>query len=236
MIDSDEITGAMQNRIINDTLLVPAQSTLKIPVSCTEHGRWHFKGEGKAAKRFVPSEYSANLSTRSVKSRAAFEDRRYQGEVWDSIDRFESRTEYRSNTSALHDSYENLKEKQNSYLKEFNLENGQNGAIFIVNGEFKGFELFYNPSIYRQYNEKLLRSYIIEAIVDKKSEDAIDRLELMKILEDISRSEYKSKKSIGLGDNLKFSNEIGSGSTLVYDDELIHLTFYKDLDDIGIKY
>ena len=47
---------------------------------------------------------------------------------------------------------------------------------------------------------------------------------------------YKSKKSIGLGDNLKFSNEIGSGSALVYDDELIHLTFYKDLDDIGIKY
>ena len=54
MIDSDEITGAMQNRIINDTLLVPAQSTLKIPVSCTEHGRWHFKGEGKAAKRNFP--------------------------------------------------------------------------------------------------------------------------------------------------------------------------------------
>ena len=234
LIDSDEITGAMQNRIINDSLLVPAQSSLKIPVSCTEHGRWRFKGNSVKEKRFAPSQYSANISTKRRKSKASFEERHYQGDVWDSIDRFESRADFRSSTSALHDSYENLKEKQDVYLNEFTLQKGQNGAIFIVNGELKGLELFYNPSIYKEYHEKLLRSYIIEAVVDKKNEDNIDRLELMRILENISRSESKSVKSIGLGDNLKFSNDFGSGSALVYEDELIHMTFYKDLDDIGI--
>ena len=234
LIDSDEITGAMQNRIINDTLLVPAQSSLKIPVSCTEHGRWHYKGESKHAKRFTPSLYTANHSTRSRKSRAAYEERNYQGEVWDSIDRFESRANYRSMTSALNDSYENLKDKQNDYLNEFKIVDGQNGVIFIVNGELKGLELFYNHSIYKEYHEKLCRSYIIEAIVDNEVEDDIDRLEIMRILEDISNSESKSAKSIGLGDNVKFSNDFGSGSGLVYENELIHLNFYKDLKDIGI--
>lgn len=233
LIDSDEITGAMQNRIINDTLLVPAESSLKIPVSCTEHGRWHFKGESKEAKRFAPSLYTANISTRSRKSRAAYEERHYQSDVWDSIDRFENRSEFRSTTSALNDSYENLKDKQNDYLNNFKIEDGQNGVIFIVNGELKGLELFYNHSIYKEYHEKLFRSYIIEAIVDNESADDVDRLEIMGILEDISNCESKSAKSIGLGDNVKFSNDFGSGSGLVYDDELIHLTFYKDLD-IGI--
>lgn len=232
LIDSDEITGAMQNRIMNDTLLVPAQSSLKIPVSCTEHGRWHYKGHNGAMKNFAPSLYSANLSTKRRKSRAGYEERHYQGEVWDSIDRFESRANYRSHTSALHDSYENLKEKQNDYLNEFKIEEGQNGVIFLVNDELKGLELFYNHSIYKEYHEKLFRSYIIEAIVDYESSEKIRRIEIMKILENISNCQFKSKKSIGLGDNLKFSNDFGSGSGLVYDDELIHMTFYKDLDDI----
>ena len=229
LIDGDEITGAMQNRIINDTLLIPAQSTLNIPVSCTEHGRWHTRGEGEASRTFKPSLYSANHSTRSRKSRASYEERDYQGEVWDSISEIESRSNFKSMTSALNDSYENLKDKQNDYLKKFNIEDGQNGVIFIVNGELKGLELFYNHSIYKQYHEKLCRSYIIEAIVEKKSVENIDRLELMKLLEKISDSEFKSKKSIGLGDNLKFSNDFGSGSGLVWEDELIHMTFFKDL-------
>ena len=234
LIDSDEITGAMQNRIINDSLLVPAQSSLKIPVSCTEHGRWHYRGHGKESERFEPSLYTANISTRSRKSRAAYEERHYQGDVWDSINEFESKADFRSATSALNDSYENLKEKQNDYLSQFDIQDGQNGIIFIVNGEFKGFELFYNHSIYKEYHEKLCRSYIIEAIVDNKSVDEANRSEIIKILENISKCESKSAKSIGLGDNLKFSNDYGSGSCLVYDDELIHMTFYKDLEDIGI--
>ena len=228
LIDGDEITGAMQNRIINDTLLIPAKSTINIPVSCTEHGRWHTKGEGAESRTFKPSLYSANHSTRSRKSRASYEERDYQGEVWDSISEFESRSNFKSMTSALNDSYENLKDKQNDYLSKFHIEDGQNGVIFIVNGEVKGLEFFYNHSIYKQYHEKLCRSYIIEAIVEKKSVDDIDRLELMKVLENISQSEFKSKKSIGLGDNLKFSNDFGSGSGLVWEDELIHMTFFKD--------
>ncbi len=218
----------MQNRIINDTLLIPAKSTINIPVSCTEHGRWHTKGEGAESRTFKPSLYSANHSTRSRKSRASYEERDYQGEVWDSISEFESRSNFKSMTSALNDSYENLKDKQNDYLSKFHIEDGQNGVIFIVNGEVKGLELFYNHSIYKEYHEKLCRSYIIEAIVEKKSVDDIDRLELMKVLENISQSEFKSKKSIGLGDNLKFSNDFGSGSGLVWEDELIHMTFFKD--------
>ena len=120
-------------------------------------------------------------------------------------------------------------------MNKFKIEDGQNGVIFIVNGELKGLELFYNHSIYKEYHEKLFRSYIIEAIVDNESADDVDRLEIMRILENISNCESKSAKSIGLGDNIKFSNDFGSGSGLVYDDELIHMTFYKDLD-IGISY
>ena len=38
IIDGEEVAGAKQNRIVNTSILVPAQATMLIPVSCTEQG------------------------------------------------------------------------------------------------------------------------------------------------------------------------------------------------------
>jgi hypothetical protein len=40
ILDGEELVGAKQNRIVNLTILVAAQQTLHIPVSCVEAGRW----------------------------------------------------------------------------------------------------------------------------------------------------------------------------------------------------
>ena len=42
ILDGEELVGAKQNRIVNTTILVQRNSTLVIPVSCVEHGRWSY--------------------------------------------------------------------------------------------------------------------------------------------------------------------------------------------------
>src|SRR3979409_1428059 len=40
--DGQQLIGAKQNRIVNMTVVVAANSTLPIPVSCVEQGRWGY--------------------------------------------------------------------------------------------------------------------------------------------------------------------------------------------------
>ena len=51
ILDGEELVGAKQNRIINVSILVPGKTTLEIPVSCVECGRWSYRGRDFRSKR-----------------------------------------------------------------------------------------------------------------------------------------------------------------------------------------
>jgi hypothetical protein len=205
---------------------------------------WHYHDEDywglknmTVKNAFESSDYIANSRTRTAKHQAIFEQRDFQSDVWSSISDLECDISFKSKTSALNDSYENLKSQQDDYLKHFKLQDNQCGLIAVVNNEIKGIEFFYTPSIYRQYHEKILRSYVIDEIADEKK--GIENLpndlekienEVRKVAEGISKSKFERSKGEGLGDNVRFSNKHGTGCALIYEDNIIHMPYFKNLD------
>ena len=224
LIDGEEVVGGDQNRLVNSTILVAPKSEMKIPVSCTERGRWDYKNE------FKNSDYIANYETRRAKMSASRLNMPVQNAVWGSIDSLEVLNEFSSPTSAMAESYENLKIDHNEFINAFSIEDNQNGVVIIINGEIKGFELLLNSEIYKEFHEKILKSYLIDA----KNENAtftINIDEIKSVLENAISSDFEKKESEGLEDAYEFENESGFGKLYSYKNEIIHWSYFKQIEE-----
>lgn len=224
LVDGEEIIGGDQNRIVNATILVGPQSEMKVPVNCTEHGRWGYKHE------FKHSNYMANYRTRSAKIRASISKTNEQNAVWNAIDDLEADRGFSSPTQAMSESYDNAKADLNEFLTAFEIVKGQSGIVVMVDGEIKGFEIFLNPDVYMQYHEKILKSYLIDAkINDSTFTIDIDTVksEIAKALE----SNVKKSKNNGLECRFDFENDEGLGTLYTYKEELIHMSYFMSPPD-----
>ena len=221
LVDGEEIIGGDQNRIVNATILIAPNSEEKIPVNCTEHGRWAYKSE------FKQSEYMANYRTRSAKEKAVRANMSGQQAVWDSINDLEVSRSFSSPTQAMSESYENLKVDLDEFISNFKAVDGQTGAVIIIDGEIKGFELFLNSQIYHEYHEKILKSYLIDTDIND-SIFTIDTDVARDLIVEALSVEYAAKKSNGLEEAFEFENSNGLGTAYIYKDELLHMSYFKN--------
>lgn len=225
LIDGEEVVGGDQNRIVNATILIGAKSEMGIPVSCTEKGRWAYKSE------FKQSNYIANYNTRRAKEYASRKQHHYQDVIWSSINDLENENSFASPTSAMEESYENLKIDHNRIIKEFEIVPGQNGVLIIVDGEIKGFELFLNSEIYKEFHEKILKSYLIDSKIENKT-FTINTDAAQAVINNALNSTFEKKKNNGVEEAFEFENDEGLGTLYTYKDQIIHLSYFKKLDDI----
>ena len=224
LIDGEEIVGGDQNRIVNSTILIKGKSTMDIPVSCSEQGRWAYKSE------FKQSNYIANFKTRRAKEYASRSNHHFQDVIWSSINDLEMENSFASPTSAMEESYENLKTDHNKIINEFEVVDGQNGVLVIVDGEITGFELFLNPEIYREFHEKILKSYLIDSKI--KDQTFTINIDVAKeVIAKALESPYEKRPNIGLEEIFEFENDEGLGTLYSYQNQIIHLSYFKKLQE-----
>ena len=106
------------------------------------------------------------MSLRRKHDEGRKECKNVQQDVWNEVQRLEERSELHSNTASLQDNYKDKSAQINEYFVHFPCLKEQTGIIAILNGEILACEFFNSPEIYRNYHEKLVKSYIIEAIAD----------------------------------------------------------------------
>jgi len=217
LLDGEEITGSLQNRIIAASHLVAARSTEDVAVVCVEEGRWDELGGFQTG-------YCSYPRIRSILAKGMHKKTDTQKIIWDEINRKLTVTKTLSKTSSMHDIYDNLKEEIARYVEGFeSLNHSTVGFIGVAGDRILGCDIFFDSNIYRKFENKLIRSYALDAFEYQRTKKDLPDVETFfaNVLGALKNKKIKkSRKTIPIKGN-EFL-----GQTLTYNTRLVHLSAF----------
>jgi hypothetical protein len=224
-IEGEELVGAKQNRILNTSILVPAKSKTKIPVSCVERGRWRYHSPMFALSgSHSPSSvrYAVKSSvTRSLKAHDAhYSDQR---EVWAGVSEMNSYCDASSETDAMSAAFEAHKQALDEFREHLKYVEGAAGLAVVIGKRVVGCDLFDKPSTCRKVWDRLLSGVSLETIARKEGDEPANVADVDRLIETTSRADWQAAAPIGDGE--EYRAEFANGdqaSALAFHDALVH--------------
>jgi hypothetical protein len=231
LYDGEELLGAKQNRILNVTVLVPAKSETRIPVSCVEQGRWHAQSGS-----FAPAHHAAYPDLRRRKAERLSAEPLARGAaqsvVWEEVAAKAGRHSVHSPTGAAADIYRSRDADISSLRRAFPLAPGQSGALLALGSDRLCLDYLSRPSAFARLYSKLLDGYLLDAIEYEGSRATNDRL--ADFVGKLPTLPQRRSPSAGLGSDLRLAGAGMVGSGLVVDAELLQLSAFTS-DDSGAR-
>jgi hypothetical protein len=223
--DGEELLGAKQNRIVNVTVLVPAGSTVRIPVSCVEQGRWS-RGGGA----FSAADHAAYPELRRRKAErllaAPLRPGIVQDEVWSAVAEKSVRLDAFSPTGAQAHIFASRRRELAGLRGAFPLGPGQSGAVVALGADLLCLDWLSRPEAFARLYPKLLDGYLLDAMERLDARPA-PAGELEAFVAAALGASRRREPSVGLGDDVRLSAKGLVGSGLELDGELLQLSAYS---------
>lgn len=230
LLDGEELVGAKQNRVLNVTLLVLGGSKLSIPVSCVEMGRWshnspEFSSGGRALYSRARASKMQQVSESLRRSGSLQSD---QGAIWDDIAFKMNERGESSSTQAMADIYEGAEGMLSDYEQAFRPLPKQVGAVFAINGQIAGIELFDAPAALAAYLSKLVKSYALDALdAQHEVSPVVEAESIRQFLKQLGAATQERYPASGAGEDVRLEGEVITGGALEYGGKLVHLAAYR---------
>ncbi len=227
LYDGEELVGAKQNRILNVSVLVDAKTTLRIPVSCVEQGRWR---RDSADFRAAPHISHADLRRRKTQAQAARPLARgiAQGEVWDAVHEKLMRMDVAAPTGAALDAHRRYRSDIRALEDAFPAQPGQCGAILGL-GPKLCLDLVSRPDAFALLWPKLRAGYLLDAL-ERLDRPATPTSEIHGLVESLGTALTTRQPSAGLGEDVRLRGERVVGSGLEFEGEVLQLSAFTSED------
>jgi hypothetical protein len=238
LLDGEELAGAKQNRIITTTILVGGKTAVKIPVNCTEQGRWSY-----VSKEFAESGHQMDRELRRMNMEAVhmslIDKAGFRGDqhlVWNRVAEVAREANVMSATGAMKDVFDARGSDLDGYLKAFRAVDGQTGLLVFLDGKPAGFDFVSRPAAFAELFPKLVKSYAMEAMLASEHEKrqgrkakeraAVGGAEARAFLAAAAACDEQKHDSVGLGSYYRYSGRGIVGSALAVADKVVHMAFF----------
>jgi len=232
LLSGEELSGAKQNRIINASILLREKSETIIPVSCTEQGRWSYTSDA-----FYDSGIMMSRDIRSRKDEAVRRSlhrmNRFasdQSEIWNDISNMSAKEGVHSPTGSMKDVFTQKMKDLNSYMEAYPSVPNQKGMLVLINNRVAGFDLISRESAYAELHPKLIKSYAMDALLQRQNNSANGNPAFDKAVSFLERAQKCNEKdydSVGYGRDYRYNGNAMTGSALLHKDEVIHMSFFS---------
>lgn len=230
ILAGEELVGAKQDRLVNTTFLLAGLTSMVMPVSCVEQGRWRSRSKEFGSEKRLSSPQLRAKVDRDVQYsiRAGRGYTANQGVVWNDIAEKMDRMNVASPTMAMAEMYSSYDDELRRDTENFRQEARQQGLIMVINGRVAGLELFDSPGSLAKYFDKVLRSYALDAIdlKDERHSDCNTEALARTWLAEIVEVPIRTRRSLGLGYDVRLENERITGAALLYEDSVLYLSAF----------
>ena len=234
LLDGEELVGAKQNRILNLSMLVAPKSTVAIPVSCVEAGRWAYSSDRFSSSRHAHfsrgrAGKAASVSAAMRESGTRFSN---QSEVWADVDTKSADMGVHSPTAAMSDVFDSHEADLEAFVERIQPATDHAGAVFCIGGSIAGMDIFDKPDTFAKLAAKLVRSYGLDAI-DRDAETFPTREKINDFLGHVGAAKTDVYPAVGMGQDLRLTVTDLSGGALELDSTVIHLCAFPKAQEGG---
>ena len=148
--------------------------------------------------------------------------------MWRDIDHLAEAAAVESPTRAMADIYAAKEKELDDCLDAFSHVPNQKGLIVFVNGKVMGFDLISRAAAYEVLHHKLVKSYVMDALLQKTNGRRKAKLDDARaFVKEAQSCSEKRYKSTGLGWDYRFEGGTLVGTSLVHDETAVHTAFFR---------
>jgi hypothetical protein len=232
LFDGEELKGAKQNRILNTSILIAAGTSLDVPVSCTEQGRWsydspNFQASGSLAHSELRNRKALAVAI-NLKAHAIHASD--QSAVWSEIEElhYAAKTSDSSKTRAMKDAYEQQQRELDEFTRALPCQDGQCGLLAVIGDRVEGVDVLSRPEAYSKLHRRLIESHAMDFLVRKQgaSKKPLDPEAPARFLAAAGKAEETTHATPGIGIDHRLHFRYGHGAALRVDDTIVHLALF----------